>query len=59
MDNELDKYIDCRIVDIQRGQGPYAQYVYARLVDRDGNLLVCATLDYITKTVINRLPKKE
>jgi hypothetical protein len=32
---------------IRRGEGYRDQWIYAELVDRDGNLLISATLDYI------------
>lgn len=32
---------------IRRGEGARDQYVYAELVDRDGKLLISATLEYI------------
>jgi len=45
------EYDGCRVVDIRRGRGARARIVYARLVDKNGNLLISSTLDYIVSAL--------
>jgi hypothetical protein len=51
-------YSKCRIVDIRRGEKSKGRdiWIYARLVDKDGNVVINATLDYIVKALAERLP---
>jgi hypothetical protein len=49
------EYDGCRVVDIRRGRGARTGIVYAKLVDKDGNLLISATLDYITSALKQRV----
>lgn len=49
------EYDGCQIVNIRRGRGARAGIVYAKLVDKDGNLLISATLDYITSALKQRV----
>jgi hypothetical protein len=49
------EYDGCQVVDIRRGRGARAGIVYAKLVDKDGNLLISATLDYITSALTQRV----
>lgn len=37
----------CTIVNIREGQGDRTGYIYAELLDPDGNLLIAATLGHI------------
>jgi hypothetical protein len=50
-----EAYKDCKIINIHRGTGYHKNTVYARLVDKDGKLLLSATLEYITHTLTSRL----
>lgn len=43
----------CRIVNIKRGTGARHRYVYAQLRDINGELLISATLEYITEQLMN------
>lgn len=43
----------CRIVNIKRGTGPRHCYVYAQLLDINNELLISATLDYITEQLLS------
>lgn len=58
MDNNME-YEGCKIIDIQRGKGSRSCYTYAKLVNKDGELLIAATLDYIVEALAVRLPHKE
>lgn len=49
----MDEYKDCKIVNIRRGKG---KHILAELRDKNGKILVSATLDYIVDALINRLP---
>lgn len=40
-----------RIENIRRGKGKQKRYLYGRLVDSKGELLISATLDYIVKRI--------
>jgi hypothetical protein len=51
----VDEYKDCKIVNIRRGKGNN-KHILAELRDKDGKILVSATLDYIVDALINRLP---
>jgi phosphoserine phosphatase len=48
----MDEYKDCKIVNIRRGN----KQIIAELRDKDGKILVSATLDYIVDVLNNRLP---
>ena len=48
-------YDGCQVVNIRRGKGVRASVVYANLVDKNGNLLISATLDYIMTALKQRL----
>jgi hypothetical protein len=52
---EEEVYKDCSIVNIRRGTDDKSQWVYANLVDKDGKLLISATLDYIIERLKERL----
>lgn len=43
--------VGVRIVNIHRGAGPRARFIYAELVDADGKLLISATLEYIVRAL--------
>lgn len=46
-----------RIENIRRGRGEKRRWLYAELKDDNGELLICATLDYIEtriKTIIDK-----
>jgi hypothetical protein len=58
MDNNME-YEGCKIIDIQRGKGERSCYTYAKLVNKDGKVLIGATLDYIVEALAARLPHKE
>lgn len=49
------EYDGCRIVNIRRGKGTRAGIVYAQVVDKNGNLLISATLDWITAALKQRV----
>ena len=49
------EYDGCQIVNIRRGKGPRADIIYAQVVDKNGNLLISATLDYITAALKQRV----
>ena len=42
----------CTIRDIRQGTGSRAHLVYARLYNRDGDLLISATLIYINEQIV-------
>ena len=52
---EEGSYEGCSITNIRRGTGDKSQWIYANLVDKDGKLLISATLDYITECLKERL----
>ena len=49
----------CRIVNIRRGKGDRWVYVYADLIGPDGELLICATIDYIATALMERLQEAD
>lgn len=51
----MDEYKDCKIVNIRRGNNQ----IIAELRDKDGKILVSATLDYIVDVLNNRLPRPQ
>jgi hypothetical protein len=51
----VDEYKDCKIVNIRRSNKNSGR-ILAQLIDKDGKILVSATLDYIVDALINRLP---
>lgn len=53
---DKNEYEGCKIVDIKRGKGSRSHTLYAKVVDKDGGLLIAATLDYIMKVLPGRLP---
>lgn len=53
---ESSDYSDCTITNIRRGKGERVKYIYAKLVDKNGNLLINADLDYIVEKISERLP---
>lgn len=57
--NPVD-YSKCRIVNIRRGPKSKGRdiWTYAHLVDEKGNIVICATLDYIVKALEERLPRE-
>ena len=52
----LPEYKDCKIVNIRRGKG---SGILATLVNKDGEVLISATLDYIIEALEVRLPCRE
>ena len=42
----------CTITNIRRGKGAREQFVYASLISPDGELLISATLEYITQQIM-------
>ena len=50
-------YTGSRIVNIRFGKENRSHILYANLVDKDGGLLIAATLDYIVEVLNCRLPK--
>jgi hypothetical protein len=57
--NEVD-YTKCSIVNIRRGAADKGRdhILYAKLVDENGDLVISATLDYITQAMHERIPGK-
>jgi hypothetical protein len=53
------EYDGCQVVDIRRGRGARTGIVYAKLVDKDGNLLISGTLDYIVSALKQRVKKPQ
>jgi hypothetical protein len=49
----------CTITDIRRGRAGRSDWIYAKLVRPDGELLISATLDYILDALNRCLVKKE
>lgn len=45
----------CYITNIHRGVGNKSCYVYAELRDENNELIISATIDYITKEFIKRM----
>jgi len=43
--------LGCIIKNIERGKDEREQFVYAQLVTADGELIISATLDYITDQI--------
>jgi hypothetical protein len=43
------------IVNIRRGKGARAKYIYANIVDQNGQLFVSATLEYCYEWVMNQI----
>ena len=41
--------VGCKIVDIRRGTGNRSCYIYCRLIDDKGELLINGSLDYVCK----------
>jgi len=54
--NPIQDYVGCTIVNIRRGKGNRSHFIYANLVDKDGNIIISATLDYIETAIAERLP---
>lgn len=53
----MSHYVGARIVNIHWGSGGVrSSILYAELVDRDGNLLISARLDYIVAVLQDRMP---
>ena len=50
-----DNYDGCQVIDIRRGKGARANTVYAKLVNKDGELLISATLDHIMSALKQRV----
>lgn len=48
----------CYITNIHRGRGNKSIFVYAELRDENDELIISATLDYITKEFIKRMDKQ-
>lgn len=44
----------CKIIDIRPGKGPRACFIYAKLIDKDENVLIAATLEYINESIRSR-----
>jgi hypothetical protein len=59
VDTNPTDYSKCRIVNIRRGEKSKGRdiWIYAHLVDEKGNIVICATLDYIVKALDERLPE--
>lgn len=61
-----DQYVDCTIKNIRRGKviprRPSTrgrdEIIYADLYSKDGELLISATLDYITEALKVRVPRE-
>ena len=43
-----------KVVNVHRGKGPRAEFVYAELQDEQGQLCIAATLEYIINACQNR-----
>lgn len=52
-------YTKCKIVNIHRGKGKRSEFIYAQVVDEDGEIVIYATLDYIVECFESRLPVEE
>lgn len=53
------RYEGATIRNIRRGRLPRSQHIiYADLVSATGEILISATLEYIHKTLMDRLPKE-
>jgi hypothetical protein len=52
---EHTEYANCQIINIRRNVR--TGNLHATLVDKDGKLLISATLDYITKALTERFSK--
>ncbi len=55
----MSDYTGAKIVNIKRGKGERACYIYAQLVASDGTLLINATLDYIFQALQERVPEEQ
>lgn len=53
-----NEYVGSRIIKLERGEVELGRdkYVYAVLVDKNGDLLISATVDYIAEVLPSRLP---
>lgn len=52
----MSEYKDCRIVNIGRSR---TGSIHATLVDKDNQILISATLDYIVEALNERLPEND
>lgn len=57
MEQKQIDYSKCTITDIQRGKGTRSVFIYAKLRDENGGVIINATLDYIIHSLEERLPK--
>lgn len=55
--NAGEEYVNSRIINIRRGKGERSKFIYAMLVDKNGEMLINADLPYIMKALKQRLPK--
>jgi hypothetical protein len=54
-----DDYNGCKLVNIRRGKGERACYIYAHLLTKDSSkILISATLDYILLALPKRVSKE-
>ncbi len=54
--DQNNPYEGAKIVNIRRGRGDRKHFIYASIVDKEGGLLVSATLEYCVKALEERLP---
>ncbi len=54
---DLSDYEGAEIVNIRRGKGARSKHIYAQIRDKDGLVLVQATLDYCVQAMKERLPR--
>lgn len=46
----------CKLVELRRGRGPRATWVYAEVESADGKILITGTLEYCVRRMVESLP---
>lgn len=59
IENLSSHYHGCMITNFRRGKGERGHIIYCNLVDKDGVVLICASLDYICEALHERIPLED